>query len=370
MNAERLNAILSSLNQEMNKNSVVSKMNDVIVNLEAMINNPHPSYQQNLAKALKTMYSSLSNSVCDSFSPTWRQILNEIGGEELFGDLLRQNIEEIFARNQITPAVALEELKLLYKQLSTFEKALKDGTSGLNHFNIGDETLSPGECEIGVLIPRKVVGNKLLDFAKELEEIGFILNTFSEVVTGNKDDLSIRTISSSDLMVYLNAALPYAACLAVAVERTIALYRQLLEIRKLHDEIHKQGVPENDTIGIEKYANKLIGTGIEKLTNEIVDDYYKAKDAGRKNELKNAIRISLNKLANRIDQGFNIEIRVQPLKQNEQEDKIDDGTIKAIEQIQNSSMNLQFLKLEGQPILKLSENLTEKSHSKEKKDKN
>lgn len=355
MNAERLNAILISLHLEMKKNNLAAKMQDLISSLETMVNNQHPSYQQNMANSLKVMYTAVSDVPSDHFGPTWRQILTELGGEQFFGQSLKQNVENIFARNQITPAVALEELRQLFKQMQDFENALKDGTTALKHFKIGDETLSAGECEIGILIPRKAVRNRLLDFADEIEELGFILNTFSEVVTGNKDDLSIRTISSSDLLVYINAAIPYAACIAVAIERTVALYKQLLEIRKLRYDIQKQGVPETEVSGIENYANKLMETGIEKLTIEIVDQYYRKKDDGRKNELKNAVRISLNKLANRIDQGFNLEVRVQPLTQKELTEEKDADTKKSIELIQNASMNMQFLKLDGKPILKLSE---------------
>lgn len=269
----------------------------------------------------------------------------------------------------MTPAVALEELRQLQKQLQAFDTALKNGTSAFQQFKIGDETLNSGECEIGVLIPRNAVNSRLLDFADELRELGFILNTFAEVATGSRDELSIRTISSTDLLVYLNAAIPYAACLAVAIERTVALYKQLLEIRKLHNEIKQQGVPETEVSGIEKYANNIMEEGIEKLSIEIVDQHYKKRDDGRKNELKNAVRISLNKLANRIDQGFNIEVRVQPLKEAEQSSDNFAEIRNSIELIQKATSNMQFLKLTGQPILKLSEKKEEKKEQKEKKEK-
>jgi len=247
----------------------------------------------------------------------------------------------------------LQELQQLNKRIKDFEKALIEGTSALEYFNIGDETLEPGECEIGVLIPRVRVNNRLVDFANELKELSFILNTFSEVATGKKDDLTIKTISSSELLVYLNAIAPYAACLAVAIERIVALYKQLLEIRKLKNDLRKQGVPDNNTSGIEYFANELMENGLTELSNEITTQFYKKKDEERRNELRNAVLISLKKLATRIDQGFNIEVRVQPIEQNNNETKRDTETQSSIELIQKASANMQFLKLDGQPILKL-----------------
>ncbi len=355
MNAERLHAIAISLNQEILKGNVVGKLQELINALQQVVNQPHPSHHQNLANQLNGIYAVLTDTSSDAFSPAWRQILSEIGGEELFGTTMKEAIKNVFERNQITSAVALQELQQLQKKLQAFKTALDQCIAAFREFKIGDEKLAPGDCEVGILIPRKAIDDQLLDFADELKELGFILNTFAEVATGKKDKLSIRTISSSDLLVYLNAVAPYAACLAFAIERTVALYKKLLEIRKLHQEIRKQGVPDDQTAGIENYANQLMGDGIDKVSLEIVEQFYKGKDKARKNELTNSVRISLNKLANRIDQGFNLEVRVEPMPK-DVSGRAENATLqKAITLIQSATTNMQFLKLEGKPILSLPE---------------
>ena len=95
--------------------------------------------------------------------------------------------------------------------------------------------------------------------------------------------------------------------------------------------------------------------GIDKIAVEVVNEYHKKDDKGRKNELTNAVRISLNKVANRIDQGFNIEVRVAPTPKSEDEEKENKELQKAIAAIQAATANMQFMKLEGQPILRLPE---------------
>jgi len=355
MNAERLHAIVIALNQEMTKRNTVVKMQELITALQNVVNQPHPSHQQGLSQNLKNMYAAVSDVPSDKFSPAWRQILCQIGGEDLFGQVLKANIENVFARNQITPAVALEDLQELHKRLQTFKNALDQGISALRVFNIGDEKLAPGECEIGILIPREAVSNQLLEFADELKELGFILNTFAEVATGKKDTLLIRTISSSDLLVHLQAATPYAACIAVAIERVVALYKQLLEIRKIRQELRKQGVPDEETTGVDNYANHLMEKGIEKIAVEVVNTFHKAGDKGRKNELTNGVRISLNKIANRIDHGFNLEVRVEPIAVGKADEQKDSKLLKEVAAIQSATANMQFMKLEGQPILRLPE---------------
>ena len=354
MNTERLHTVAIALSEEMTKNNTADKLQALVSALQQVVRQPTAPNQQNLSTALKNMYSAVTTTQSDSFSPAWRQLLHEIDGSELFGARLKANIEDIFSRNQITPAVALEELQQLHQRLQTFKTALEQLTSALRLFKLQGETLSPGECEIGMLIPRLAVDNQLEQLAGELKQLSFILNTLSELSTGRKAELSIKTISSSDLHVYLEATPPFAACLAIAIERIVTMYKQLLEIRKLRSELHKQGVPEDQTSDIEKHANKLIDTGVQKLSLEIVDKFYVGDDTGRKNELIKATRISLNRIANRIDRGFNIEVRAAPIDK----DKEGPGNAKVVEQIQmiqTATQGMQFLKLEGEPILRLPE---------------
>ena len=113
-------------------------------------------------------------------------------------------------------------------------------------------------------------------------------------------------------------------------------YKTLLEIRKLNLEIKKLGVPEESAKGIEEYANR---------------------HGGRKNELTTAIRFSLNIIANRIDQGYNIEVRCEPLPTADSEHTAEQRA--AIATVQANAANMKFLKLDGKPILKLAEKIGE-----------
>ncbi len=366
MNAERLHAIVGEINREIDKKGTVGMLQELVNSLQKVVSQPHPTHQQNLSQSLKAMAAATADSPSDRFSPTWNQIALEIGGKNILGASLRAKIDEIFARNSITPAVALEELQKLLSELQTFKNALVQGAAAFKQFGIGDEKLGPGDCEIGILIPRAEVENNLLEFAEELKDIGQILNIFSEVATGKPDELSIKTISSSDLLVHLKAAAPYAACLAVCIERVVALYKQLLEIRKLSGEIKKQGVPEEKTTGIEEYANNLMEEGISKISVDIVNEYHKKDDKGRKNELTTAVKISLNKIANRIDHGFNIEVRVEAPRPEDEasgDGKESAELKKAIETIQAAMPRMQFINLEGRPILHLPETIKKQKNA-------
>ena len=353
MNAERLNAIVKRLKKEMDGRGLLANMQNLVSGLRAVSQQPGTANQQNLAGYRTTIYQSLNDSDVDQFSPAWAQILREIGGDEFFGSNLKHQIETTLAENQMTPAVAADQLETVRQRMEKFQNALNQASIAFDTLRIADETLNPGECEIGILIPREAIHNQLVEFADELGEIRFLLNTFSEVATGKVDDLEIKTISSTGLMIYLGASPIFAACLATALERIVAFYKQLLEIRKIQLEIRKLGVPDESTKGIEDYANTHMAKGIEEVSVEIVNRYYEGDD-GRKNELITAVRFSLNGIANRIDNGYNIEVRCEPLTS---DDDSDEGakTKAAITAIQAASENMQFLKLEGRPLLRLPE---------------
>jgi hypothetical protein len=96
---------------------------------------------------------------------------------------------------------------------------------------------------------------------------------------------------------------------------------------------------------------------IEDIIKNLSKEYNGNGDQGRKNELLNAARISLNKLANRIDHGFNFEVRIGLIEdENEDETEPDPDVL----EIQAASAALQFMKLEGAPILSLSEKSVKK----------
>jgi hypothetical protein len=353
MNAERLHTIAVSLKKEAKDRGIVTLLSAVVGLLEDPKLQKDSSLQRGLANNLKALYSALSDTNSDAFSLEWRQVLRGMGGERLYGAGLKQRVEGVLAGNRPANAVG-RELGQVLTDLKEFESGLQDLILAFRLFHVKEEKLDPGECEIGLFIPRAAVRNRLLDFAGELKDLGFVLNTLSEVVTGQTDDLTIRAISSSELLVYLRAGAPYAACVAVAIERVVALYKQVLEIRRLHQEIQKQGVPREQTAGIESYVNQLMETGIGRVSAEIVNEFYKGKDDARKHELSNAVRISLNRIANRIDRGFVLQVRCEPIAKTHENPK-DEEVQKAMSVVQAANANTKYPSLGGQPVLTLPE---------------
>jgi len=369
MNAERLHVILKAVHIEITNLGLESLFQQLVGNLQNQVNEQqHPQYQEAVATALRNLYQALSDAESNNFSPAWKQVLEEVGILRLLGQELSSSIKNIFERNQITLSVALNEIQEISSEFGELTIAIGNLLKSFEYFKIGAEDLEAGKCELGILVPRKFVDNKLSGFAKELKELDSIFQVFAEVATSTRPGFNIRSISSSDLTVFLDMAPEIGACTAIAVERIVALYKKLLEIRRLRKELNNQDVPDKNLAGIEDHANTLMNDGIKKLTEELLTTYYKSEDKGRRNELTTALNLALTKIASRVDRGFNIEIRVEPLEVDGDEES--DSTPEEethISVIQSASKNLQFMRLEGDPILKLPESLDNDTDKDNKK---
>lgn len=366
MNVERLHRILIDLKADLETSRITTLIQKVRDNLQNQVNQPtQPTYQTDLVASLKKLYAALENSKYNDYSPSWKEIISEISRDNLLGFELKNQIENIFATNTITPAQALEDIKTIFTSFEEFQTAIDSTLSGFQDLGIGKEELIGGECELGYTIPRKYVDNKLSGLKTEIGELNFILNNISEAVTGKKQEYKVKTISSSDFLLYVVIGLQVADVLSKATERILNHYKQILEIKSLRNQLKEKGVPATKTRGIESHTNDMMESEIKKIAKEVIKEYYEGAN-GRKNELENGLIISLNKLANRIDKGFNVEIRVEPLPEPEENEKISKEQkqkSELIKSIQTSSKNIEFIETSGESILKLPENQPKKANS-------
>ncbi len=364
MNAERLHALVLKLKGDLSETKLINRLQQLQGSLQQVMNQPNPNHQQAVGEALKSVYEALENSIVDDFSPAWTELLKDIGYFDYLGSQLKNNLDDVFSRTQITPTIAIEEIQKWLAELTKLQSAVDQLSKALPNLYIGAEELDPGQCELGFIIPREAVDSRLDEFTNELKEFGIIFRTFSEIATGKCENFQIRTISSSDLMIYLHAIPVIAALVAAAIERIISIYKQLLEIRKLRQELSSQEVPDKALKGLDEHANTKMAKAIETITIDIMKEHYKGPDDGRKNEVTNALRISLNKIANRIDRGYNVEVRMEPLHSYDEEnneehaDTASSDEQKYLEIISKCAPSLQFMHLDGDPILKLPEKAT------------
>lgn len=360
MNVERLHAIAIGLESDFEVTGVLAKIKAIRDALQNQIAQPQqPAHQQQVAEAYTELREALAEAESNHFPPTWKQVLEELEVEDLLGERLLDRIAGVFSRNQITPSVAQQEIDAIATEIEKLHETVSELTGAFDHLSIGAEELDPGTCELGVIVPRDAVNNNFKDFARELDHLDKTFSPFAELATGNRPGFTIRSISSTDLTVFLDLVPEIAACLVVAVERVVALYKNLLEIRTLRQGMVDQGVDEGSLQGVDSFADKHMEKGIKELVKELLAEHGENIERGRKNELKNELTIGLNGIANRIDKGYNIEIRVEPLEEDEgvEEDGEREPSAEAqvLSKIESHAKKIVFLKPTGASILSLPE---------------
>ncbi|MDP9418886.1 MAG: hypothetical protein M3P53_01825 [Actinomycetota bacterium] len=357
MNAERLHALALAVKDDLQATRVVATMQQLRDALQNQVNAPQePTYQQQVSTALQQLAESLAAASSKTFPPTWGQALVELGIEGLIGQPLADAVRDIFERNQITPSVAHQEIQALTERLEALATALDQLLAALSHLGVGSEDLETGEAEVGILIPRAVIDNELGQLGDEFVQLQKLLGPFLEIATGTRPAVEVRTISSTDFGVFLDIAPEAAAFLALAVERVVALYKSLLEIRTLRHGLRGQGLSDASLAGIDEHADEHMTAGIAAAVDELVDER-SGIEAGRNNELKTELRLTLHAIANRIDKGYNIDVRAKAPEESAEDSESTsvDGLAQAFRTIAKVAPGLRFINRSGEPILSLPE---------------
>lgn len=365
MNAERLHAIAKAVLREITRTKSRETLTSLVQSLDASVSSPaEATYQQQVSEHREALRAALVSAGSNQFSPAWRQALRELGLSELLGSELLARIEEIFNRNQITQSVARDELQQLSADLDAAATALDQLTQGMSGLNLGWDELGPGEVELGILIPRAFVHNELGGLAKELDQLRKLLTPIIELATGSGPEIDVKTISSSDFSFVLDIGPEALDLLSHALAYLVGNYKQILEIRKLKEEMQRLDMPSNTIDEVDEEATNRVNEKIGELVTELLNDHEEnLRGDGRPHEVRVQLTKSLEGLALRIDQGFNFDVRAEPpeLEAPSEEEDGEGGGITEEQQAQldryqriiDAMPELQYMQLDGDPVLAL-----------------
>jgi hypothetical protein len=365
VNAGRLHAVLESIKQDYEKNGVVGKLQATVNALSTSINSTTEANANVFREALADLYAALDQSPSISAAPSQLEILQEIGGADKTGLGLRERIQSTLDANNVTPANALAELQKILEGVTHFMEVVVKTVEGFDALKIPYDELEPGETEIGVQVPWPVIHSNLEGFQKELHEFDKALRIFGEVAEDNPQSPKIRAVGSSTLQVFIQSTPAIAVCVAAALERLCALYKQILEIKLLKKQLREKSLPDKVTASVEEHQQQLADKGIEKIANDLIREFSKKRDKQRQNELRNGMRAALRFLAAQIDAGVDMEVRSEPprakdVAEGEGENIKSAKTKIALEKarktvvrIKRAGVAMRALKRAGEPILAL-----------------
>lgn len=358
MNAERLHAVAAALRQEVTDTEYPSHLDQLATGLQGVVETPNqPGPQEQVSAARESLSDALIHAASNDFSPAWAETLKEMEVWNLRGDPLLEDVEMVLAENQITPSTAQTEIGQIRDRVNNFVAALDQLLSAFSFLDIGTEQLEPGEFEIGFLIPRVQVDDGLEKLGQEFMRLKKILAPFSELAGESRPEIKVRSISSSEFQVFLESTPGTALIIVGVLDRLLATYKSILDIRLKHKELAENPLlTEEQLKPLADAANAVMTKETRAIAEELIGQS-KVAERERNNELLTEVQKQLDALADRIDRGYDVEVRAgalpAPVDGEAEEDGLSEEERNVTEVIFEKQKDLEFMNVTGKPILHL-----------------
>jgi len=324
MKVGRLHAVLEEIRKDYKDNDVANLLNQLQSALQQSVDQPTPERSTAFKECYANISSVLRESGVNRSSPIEEKIFVEIKALPHVGIGLLDRITKAIAENNVTPRDALTEIQGIVQETNKYHKTVDTLVDQFEELEIEYDELEEGEFEIGVSIPKAITKGNIEGLKQELHELNQTFRIFKEVSGDEVTSIEIKDLSSSEWQVFLDCVPGLAMCFAVAIERIVALYKKLLEIRKLKQELSKN-VPKNALKSIDDHLKVAVDQGLQEIAASILKEFYKKDESGRKNELNNGLCKALRYIADRMDHGGTFEVNAcepeEPEAEDEEEEK-------------------------------------------------
>lgn len=355
MKTERLRSILRLLIEWNNKYGVVDLLNNIENAYTQSVQNPDPNNAQAFNDALEALRASAAEYPVSGLSPSRRKILSAISGLDYYGDALIHRLEGIISTST-TPSDTLVGIQKLRSQVNDFFPTVQAIDDNLAKLKIGIEDIPTDSAEIEILIPESMIDGHLKGFVKETQYIETSISDIREVVTGERTPLEIRSLSSGSVELYIYVDPVTGAAVLNFVSAVVLLISNIVQTRRSRESLEQQDAPKSAIKELKSWEEQRIKKEIDKLSNDLIKQY--KGEEGRKNELKNALSLSLKRLANRIDRGMDIDVTTAITSESEGDETTEEGKQsrakkQSIDRIRESGSIISQIERTEEPVVQL-----------------
>ena len=262
--------------------------------------------------ALRSLVEYVGASVFVQYPPSKTAVLHAIGGLHRVGPGFREQLDKILSIAGQTTAGIVSGLAELDRDGEAFRKACNETKGGLESLGVTPYAIPVGEFEVGVLIPERLVDQKLGALAKELEGWNKIVRVFQEVAGEDEREVTVAALASGSYELYVPLGIVAAGLVSRTIDKVLEWYLRILEIRKRRLELQDLGAPVAEANVVKKHERDLIDKEIRALAGELVKQVNSKIDANRKNELETQLTLSIRQIARFVDKGGTVEVDSTP----------------------------------------------------------
>lgn len=325
MHLGRFHAVMTDLVRHLDDANLIESLEEASDAIGAYASSSDEGAIQRFKVAIDRTIKSASITDPDLMQPFAQQVIEELGLSDLINPSLSDKLKSIVAQSNYDPAGLSEQIKKYSESLTTKIRLVRQMENSLDKLGVEYERVTEDESEIGFMLPREVVGDKLSELSKEFDQLNKLARAIAEI-SGDTEEYEprVRTIASSWWQIFLDLTPEQIGIWIIAIERIVSLFKSNLEIKNLSNQLREQQMPDKITKAIEDEIDKRVKAEIGKIASDIKKQHKKSREASRMNELEIQLRQSLFYLAKRLNQGMQVEVNLA-IPEDPQEPEATDG---------------------------------------------
>lgn len=327
MDTEKLLRILKDVQQDEQDLTLASKI-DTIKNSVAQ-NNPSSfsAAQEQLTDLLKQVR---ETAITYGYSHTETLLLKKIGGAQYFGKGLSEELEAIFSGKSFELVAKIDELRT---QRNEFIKKAQRLATGLT--DIGIQEYRPSEYEVGIVLPMEEAD--LDKLGRRMRDIKLLLSALSEASGTTQASVKITRLSNGSLEFFSLQPYEVAVLLSTLLLNVSMIWDKVAQFKKKIGDTEKDPLLSDEAKGeikkaLEKETAKIKKEILEELPDKFIKGLDKKIEAGRKNEIRNQVRVSVRAIFAWFEAGIEIDITPIRVTNGTNEPEKNAESVRAIEQ--------------------------------------
>lgn len=328
MNLARFHRGIDLLDSDVSHSNFDSQLDNLISILNQLASSATPELAVDFKNKLETLRTTLTDIETDFSRGEGSEILSRLNLLSYWGEGLFRRVMATIEQNQLSPALAASALQTLRADVNEKLSAIHTINERFSILKIGYTYVENGESEILLDLPVEAETRTLDDLSKESKEWHRIYETISETFDPDREPAKIATLASGSWLIYLATSAAALYGFAKCIKGVNEILAEAIKMKSLFAQLVEAKAPKKIQKDLEEHNASKAKTDLEKLAAQLVDEHYKGNDVGRKNELKNALSIALQKLARKLADGAKVDLRLTLPKK----PKIAEGQAASVEQ--------------------------------------
>lgn len=354
MNADQLGHIVEATLNALGKTSLLEKLTEFNSAFNNLINQSNEQHQKQFNEKRNELHTAIESEAFTNFPNTWRMPLEELGIYSLIGLRLREHINKIIDSNQLTPVLARDDIVNITERLTKYQTEFQKIREAFQFLDLKSKQPPPGEGVLSTLMPRRVYNDgDLKQFANEIEQFNNLIMWLSELVTGKTTTPKIKELATTEPWLLISAPVGVVLAILQIVEKIQNIRINSYKLGELRSHAESINAGQEITLPIATKIQNTVREQLDELLNWIFATYTSISKE-RINELKAGIGNKLEWLANRLDNGYQVDgDATEKMNDDAASDEEQKKYLQRVDQIKKISIKIKYVEAPVTSVLML-----------------